>query len=189
MALTLQEFNEMTAQNPVIASIKNEDGLKHCCESDCGMVFILYGNICNISDIVEEVKAQGKKALVHADLIEGLGTKEIAVDFIQKFTDADGILSTKPGIIRRASETGMFCIQRFFLMDSLSYHNIIKYAKTSKPDVIELLPAGMDKIITMLINELGKPIIASGLIYEKDDIIKALSAGARAVSTTHSPLW
>jgi glycerol uptake operon antiterminator len=189
MSFTLQDFNEMTAVNPVIASVKNDEGLKHCNQSECGIAFILYGNICNISDIVEEVKAIGKKAIVHVDLIEGLSTKEISVDFIQKFTDADGIISTKPGIIRRANEIGMFCVQRFFMMDSISYFNIVKYAKSSKPDVIELMPAGLNKIITLLMEEIDKPVIASGLIYDKDDIFKALSAGAQAISTTYSALW
>ena len=53
-------------------------------EKDCAMVFILYGNVCNISSIVEKVKERGKLAIVHVDLIAGLSSKEVAVDFIKE---------------------------------------------------------------------------------------------------------
>ena len=43
----------------------------------------------------------GKKAIVHVDLILGLSSKEISVDFIKKYTKADGIISMKPTLIKR----------------------------------------------------------------------------------------
>lgn len=48
-----------------------------------------------IPSIVEKVKGSGKLAFVHMDLIQGLSSKEAAVDYISKFTKADGIISTK----------------------------------------------------------------------------------------------
>lgn len=189
MPLTIEEFNDIVAENPVIPSIKSPEGLEHLKDSDCKLVFVLYGDICSIPDIVGQIKAMGKKVLVHIDLIDGLSAKEICVDYLRNFMDADGILSTKSHLIHRAKELGMFAVQRFFMYDSLSYYNILKRADAASPDVIELMPAGMYKIISMLVNEIRTPVIASGLIYEKEDIIKALSAGAQAVSTTYNPLW
>ena len=40
------------------------------------------------------MKQAGKMALVHLDLINGLSAKDVAVDFIKKYTKADGIIST-----------------------------------------------------------------------------------------------
>ena len=57
------------------------------------------GDICNISAIVEQIKASDKVAMVHIDLITGLSSKEVAVDFIRNNTSADGIISTKPALI------------------------------------------------------------------------------------------
>lgn len=56
--------------------------------------------------------------MVHIDLINGLSGKEIAVDFIQKFTRADGIITTKPALIKRARELELSTILRFFVIDS-----------------------------------------------------------------------
>ena len=63
------EFMEALENSPVIAAVKDDDGLKKCLETDSSIVFILYGDICNIPQIVETVKSAGKIAMVHVDLI------------------------------------------------------------------------------------------------------------------------
>ena len=50
------DFLEALEDSPVIASIKDEDGLEKCLQSDISIVFILYGDICNIGDIVDFIK-------------------------------------------------------------------------------------------------------------------------------------
>ena len=53
-----QKFFDLIEANPVIAAIKDDRGLADCCScEDIRVVFILYGDICNINRIVEQVKA------------------------------------------------------------------------------------------------------------------------------------
>ena len=94
-----QEILEQFEDCPVVAAIKDEQGLKQCLESEIGIVFVLYGDICNIGDIVERLKKGGKTVLVHIDLIGGLSSREVAVDFLKNTTEADGVISTKPGTV------------------------------------------------------------------------------------------
>ncbi len=47
-----------------------------------------------------------KFVIVHLDLIGGLAVREEAVRFIRYGTAADGIISTKPEMIRYAKELG-----------------------------------------------------------------------------------
>ena len=55
-----QRFYDMVEANPVIAAIKDTEGLEQCCRvPDIKVVFILYGDICNISDIVGTIKKAG----------------------------------------------------------------------------------------------------------------------------------
>ena len=91
-------------------------------------------------------------AVVHIDLIGGLGSKEIAVDFINSQTEADGIISTKP-------------------------------------DMIEVLPGLMPEMIRRICKSTKTPIIAGGLIEDKEAVMAALSAGAIAISTTNPGVW
>lgn len=188
-SLTKDIFMEMTEACPVIPAVKNDEWLHACKDSECGIVYILYGDICNIADIVQSIKDMGKLAIVHLDLIVGLSAKEISVDFIKKYTKTDGIISTKPNVIKRAKELEMFAIQRFYVMDALNYANVVKHVKTCNPDLVEILPAGLTKIIRYILEEVNIPMVASGLVLDKEDVMGALKAGAFAVSTTNRTVW
>ena len=183
-------FMESTEGRPIIAAIKNDEWLQACKKSDCEIVYILYGDICSIADIVEQVKAVGKMAVVHIDLITGLSTKDICVDFIKKYTKADGIISTKPFLIKRANEIGLFTVQRFFMLDAITYANIKKHVRENNPDIVEIMPAGLTKMIRYVYeDDVHKPLVASGLVLDEEDVMGALKAGAIAVSTTNMEVW
>ena len=98
-----QELMDAIQETPVIAAVKDDDGLQNALQNEnIRVVFILYGDICNISTLVQRIHAAGKFAIVHVDLIAGLASKEVAVDFIRSQTEADGILpGTMPKILRR----------------------------------------------------------------------------------------
>ena len=104
-----QKFYDAVAASPVIAAVKNMEGLEQCLATDTiQVVFLLFGDICSIGNIVARVKQAGKLAMVHADLVTGLsGSKEIAVDFLHSATQTDGIISTRQSFIRRAKELGV----------------------------------------------------------------------------------
>ena len=183
-------FYESTGRYPVIPAVKNDEWLESAIKSDREIVYVLYGNICTIQEIVRKVKSAGKMVIVHVDLISGLASKDICVDFIRQFTEADGIISTKAHMIKRANEVGLFTIQRFFMIDQLTYDNIKKNVRDTDPVVVEMMPAGLEKMIKFALEEVeGKPLVASGLVLDKSDVTGALSAGAIAVSTTNRPMW
>lgn len=183
-------FYEAVEDNPIIAAVKNMNDLEVCCSlEDIRVVFILFGDVCSIKEIVDKVKAAGKVAMVHVDLINGLSSKDIVVEFIQKNTKADGIISTKPTLIKKGRELGMFTILRYFLLDSMAYENIRQQQHAVKPDFIEVLPGVMPKIIGNVCKMSRTPIIAGGLISDKESVMDALSAGAIAVSSTNHEVW
>lgn len=183
------ELSALLDECPIIAAVKNEEGLEQCLRSEIQLVFILYGSVCEIPAIVQQVKNAGRSAVVHVDLISGLSPKEAAVDFIRQYTRADGIISTRPPVIRRARELGLATVQRFFVIDSMALENVYKHQEDTRPDFIEVLPGAMPKILQRLSGALSTPIIAGGLISDKEDIMAALKAGARAISTTNPEIW
>lgn len=174
---------------PVIAAIKDDEGLKRCIHSDIPIVFVLYGDICNISQIVSRLKKAGKIVIIHIDLIAGLSSKEIAVTYIKSVTHADGIISTRPSVIRQAKEEGLFAIMRFFVIDSMAFESIKRQTESAYPDMIEVLPGVMPKIIQKICKQNRTPVIAGGLISDKEDIMAALDAGAISISTTNQKVW
>lgn len=174
---------------PVIAAVRDDEGLEECLKTECGIVFILYGDIMNIASIVEQVKERNKLAMVHMDLVAGLGSKEISVDYIRTATRADGIISTKPALIRRAKELKLYTVMRFFVIDSMAVENIHRQCEQARPDCIEILPGVMPKVIGRIASEVREPVIAGGLITDKEDVMSALDAGAISISTTNRKLW
>lgn len=148
---------------PIIAAVKTEEQLQRALGSECNIIFFLFGNICNIPNLVQSVKERGKYAFVHIDLINGLAAKEIAADYIRSFTRADGVLSTKPQILRHAREIGLITVLRVFVLDSLALDNIEKLRAACNPDLIELVPGLMPKIIRQVHSLHRTPLIAGGL--------------------------
>lgn len=187
--MTREELKSILKEHKFICAIKDDKGLYDAIKNDCKVVFVLYGTVMNIRNIVRLLKEHDKAVFVHIDLIEGLSTKEVAVEFIADHTGADGIISTKQTLIKSASARGLLTVQRFFLIDSLALSNLIKQIKNSPLDVVEILPACSTKTISKIVRLTELPVIASGLIQDKEDIEAALSVGAIAVSGTNFDLY
>ncbi len=184
-----ESIAELLGDNPIIAAVKDDDGLQKVIDSSCNIVFVLYGDLCNIANIVHKIKQAGKYAFVHVDLLEGTSSKEIVVDFVKSTTGADGIISTKTPMIKAANAKGLYTVHRFFLIDSMSFHNISKQVAASNPDCIEVLPGCMPKVLSRVRETVHVPMIAGGLVYDKEDVVTALRAGAVAISSTRPDVW
>ena len=71
-----QIFYDAVGNNPIIAAVKNMKDIEVCCAiEEIQVVFILFGDVCSIDRIVQQVKEAGKVAMVHVDLISGLVQK------------------------------------------------------------------------------------------------------------------
>ena len=188
-----REFVEAVGDNPIIAAVKNDEGLEAALKTDVGIIFILYGDICTIPKITEAVRSSGKIAMVHIDLIAGLNnSKEISLDFIKESTEADGIITTKGALIPHAKELGLNTVLRYFVLDSMALLNIEKQSKHGviQPDIIEILPGIIVPKMIKKINGISRvPVIAGGLISDREDVMNALSNGATAISTTNEKVW
>jgi glycerol uptake operon antiterminator len=182
-------FFQSLVKIPIVASVKDDENLRAALESECEIIFTLYGDICNIGSITETIKDAGKIAIVHIDLIDGLANREIAVRFLREYTAADGVISTRAGIIKAAREQGFIAIQRCFLIDSMAMENFKKHVAGGYADAVEILPAVMPKIIRSITAFSNIPLIIGGLLLDKEDVVSGLEAGAVAVSSTNRAIW
>lgn len=181
-------FNELY-ENPVIMAIKDNRDLAKALESENRIVFILYGNIETIPQIVKKIKEKNKIAIVHEDLIEGLSSSFMANHFIKRYTSADGVITTRPQNASHATKLGLFSILRFFILDSISYQSMKETLKKVSCDCIEILPGIMPKITKEVSKRTSIPIVAGGLIKDKEDVIENLKAGAIAISSSDYDVW
>jgi glycerol uptake operon antiterminator len=180
---------ESIRENPIVAAVRHSEDVDFAVSSGASTIFVLSTDIFNVKEIVSKIKDSGKNVLVHIDFVEGLGKDQKAIDYIARQVKPDGIISTKSQHVKYARDIGLFSIQRFFLIDSLSFHTTIRAIQTFKPDMIEIMPALMPEVIRSIVSQVNMPVIAGGLISSKKDIIDVLNAGAVGASTGKRELW
>jgi len=185
----MKNIIEEIEKNPIIAAVRREEDAQAAAQSQVSTVFLLHGDIFNVKTLVDMMKANNKSVFIHVDFLEGIGKDNRAIDYIADVIAPDGILTTKSSHVKYSKEKGMFTIQRFFLIDSLSYDTTIKTANAVRPDMIEVMPAVMPGVIKRISGEIPLPVIAGGLIESKEDIIEILKSGALGVSTGNKDLW
>ena len=87
-----------------------------------------------------------------------------------------------------AKEAGLISIQRFFAYDSHGVGSISEVLANTKPDIMEIMPGIIGKVIQRFVTT-GIPLIAGGLVETRQEVNTALTLGAFAVSTGREELW
>lgn len=183
------KWREILTDNPIIAAANHAYKVDRAIESPCQVVFLLFGNLFDLDENIEKLKMAGKMVFVHLDLLEGFAKDEVTIQYIGQKTQADGIITTRVGLIKLAKHYDLLTIQRLFLIDSLSFEAGIKSLEQSRPSAVEILPGIMDPITESMAERIDIPVVSGGFIKSKHDIIGALKAGAQAVSTSQENLW
>ena len=133
----MMRLTKELARHPVIAAVRNLEAAEIASKSSVAAIFILGGSILTLPEIVKRAHDGGKYAFVHIDLADGLGRDEAAVEWCADVLRADGLISTRPQLLRKASESGMVTIQRLFLMDSSSFEHGKRLLRNTPPDMAE----------------------------------------------------
>lgn len=184
--MTQKELYECLEDNPVIAAV-HDNLFEEALKSPANVIFLLGGNLLSIAEKVKEAKKVNKKIFLHIDLSEGIGKDRIGIEYISR-CGADGIISTRANLIRIAKEFGLLTVQRFFAYDSQGVESIHDVIYNSSPDIVEIMPGVIGKIIERF-SDGSIPLIAGGFIETKAEITNAISSGAFAVSTGKKELW
>ena len=175
-------------KNPVIAAVSSEQELEVALKSGAGVIFMLRANILTLQKCVESASQKRKKLFVHADMTEGIAKDEFGIAYIAQ-SGADGIISTRANLIKASKKAGLMTVQRFFVIDARSVETALESVKNCKPDLIEIMPGVVSKVVARFKENGNIPVILGGFIETKQEIISALSAGAIAVSTSKQALW
>ena len=178
---------------PIIAAARTPDDFLAAVKSPCEIIFWLSPTIMTLEPYIAKAHAleeegDEKSIFVHIDMTDGIGKDSAGLEYLH-YLGVDGIISTRGNLIKSAREAGLITVQRFFIVDSRSITTAFDTVRSSKPDMIEIMPGLMPGVITHFAQSTDLPVIAGGLIECKDDVIAALSAGASAISTSKEELW
>lgn len=176
-------------QSQVISSIKNEKDMDKAIKANSNIIFVLTGNLITTKGYLDQLNEANKTTFVHLDFIDGLSNTKSAIKYIAEVWRPAGIITTKSNLIKYAKDEGLMTIQRLFLIDRNAMRKGIEIAHNCKPDAIEVLPGLMPSIIDELTRLTKLPIIAGGLISNKQEILNGLESGALAISSGDPSLW
>jgi len=174
---------------PLIPAIRNMKEFERLLRSDYEYLTLLHTHLSHVQSIVKLAHQNGKKIVLHMDMIDGLKSDEQATEYICQTVRPDGIISTKKQVILTAKKKGMLTIQRLFLIDRLALEHGLELIEKTNPDYIELLPGVAPSVIGEVKERTNIPLIAGGLIQEPHQVKEAIGAGAISVSTSAKALW
>ncbi|WCK56872.1 glycerol-3-phosphate responsive antiterminator [Aneurinibacillus sp. Ricciae_BoGa-3] len=146
-------------------------------------------HIAQLKSLYNMARSNGKKMLLHADLVQGLKNDEYATEYLCQEIQPFGIISTRANVILKAKQKGVLAIQRIFLLDTNALEKSYALLEKTRPDYIEVLPGAMPFIIKEVYERTNIPIFAGGLIRTVSDVERALEAGAVAITTSNRALW
>ncbi|MCI8795617.1 MAG: glycerol-3-phosphate responsive antiterminator [Dorea sp.] len=182
-----REILHVIEENPIILGINQDSDLELAARNESQVVFTLFGSISDIKDTIHRLKEMKQLVFVNLDMVDGFSPRNSVVDFL-KSAEPDGIISSKPSILRYAKEQGLFTIHRFFILDSSSWRNIGRQLEISQADIINITP-GWTKVIQWTSERFSTPVISSGLVCDKEIVLENLNAGAIAICTTNHEVW
>ncbi|MDR3645847.1 MAG: glycerol-3-phosphate responsive antiterminator [Clostridia bacterium] len=183
------DIRDILVENPVVAAIRDETKLEDVIRSRVKIVFVLCGSILNIAETCKRLNDADKIVYIHVDMLEGLKGDMAGIEFLKKGACCEGILTTKSNVVRVAKQLGLHTILRVFILDSLSLKTGIKNVNEAGPDAVEIMPGVACKVIADLEKKISVPVIAGGLIVNREQVMESLSAGAVAISTASQALW
>lgn len=174
--------------NPVIAASRKAEDYSRAIDCPSQILFLLSSNLTTLQGQIEAAKAAGKYLFVHMDFCGGLSSDRNGLEYL-KSLGVYGVITTKSNLIAAAREQGIKTVQRFFIIDSWSVGTMLDTLRHTRPDMIEIMPGIMPDIIRKISSAVRIPTIAGGLVSTKHQVLEALKAGAKAVSTAEEQLW
>lgn len=144
--------------------------------------------LAQLPNLINIMKKHDKKVLIHLDLIKGLASDEFAAIYLIQELKVDGIITTKPRVVKVCKKRGVIGIMRVFLKDRHSLDQTIELVQSTEPDLLEVLPY-MPSIVKYLQSKLACSILMGGLISTPKQVEKTLNKGVVAITTSKVELW
>ncbi|MCF8567537.1 glycerol-3-phosphate responsive antiterminator [Alicyclobacillus tolerans] len=171
---------------PAARSIKDIETAVHMGFEYLVMLQIHLSQVKYVTQFAHEHKT---KIFLHADLIQGLRADESGAQYLCQDVKPDGLISTHAHVVSTAMKRGIIGVQRVFLLDSQSLETTYRVVDSVHPDYLEVLPGLLTPVIREITQKTGLPVLAGGFLRSKEDVNRAIEAGAVAVTTSDHTLW
>jgi glycerol uptake operon antiterminator len=113
-----EEFFTKVNEDRLIAAIKHPKGIEQFLQTNLHVSFLQTGNISVIKRYVQLLKNANRFVFLHIEKIPGISYDREGLQFLAKFVQPTGIVTTKSSLIQLAKKEGLISIQRLFLISN-----------------------------------------------------------------------
>lgn len=171
-------------------NLQDRRNLKEALESKSEYIVISFGNFYDLKKYVEKFEKKGKKVFIKVSDIKGLkDDDDAALTYLMDEVGAYGIISNKSRVISKAKKVGLVTIYTAFILDTQSIITSIRNIKNIRPDIVELRPGIIPKVVKEMRRKIDTPIWASSLFTEEEEVEEVIGAGAESILTGWEYLW
>lgn len=177
-------------KNPVIPCTNNFNDILEKKYNAIKIVLLYDLNIFGLIDIAKKNKTANKIIILNIDTLKGLVADEYGIKFLRDCIGINVLTTASPKTVNCLKKLDMPVIQSMFILDTKSLKKGIELIKTGKPDLIDIRPGILyPKAFEYIRKSFDFPVICSGFINNKEDLIKILDSGAIGITTSSRELW
>lgn len=186
---TIQSTMKLLEHNPVIAAVRDVKHIDTALKSAVQVIFLMGGRLSNVREITQKVQDAGKQIFLHVELIKGLGRDSEAIEYLANNISPNGIVTTKPMLLKVAAKHNMATVLQIFMIDSQAFDSGLKNIVSLGPDAVEIMPGLMPQVIGKLKSQVAVPIITAGLIKLPHEVKMMQEAGCDGITVSEQTLW
>lgn len=183
-----RELEEALHRNPVVAALYGVHSVDRFLSSSAPVGLVANVSLAELAPLLAVLSAAGKFAFVNIDSSDGLAQDRAAVEYLRKI-GCQGVLSTRASVIQKANQLDMVTMQKVFVTDRSTLPRSINAIQQSRPHLVQLMPWPVIPYIPQAELAQLSPFIAAGFVRDQDELVRAVKAGAKAVSTSDVDLW
>lgn len=177
------------SRHPVMPAILDSSTVGHFTASSAIACILAQFDLTDLESTLERIHTTSDQlVIVNIDSIIGLAQDRGGVDYLAKI-GADGVVTTRGSLISRGAEAGLVTIQKLFITDRSNLHRAVSAVKGAKADLLQIMPSPVLPFVADHPVMKLRPVIAGGFVRDQEDIDRALSHGAIAVSVSSPELW
>ncbi|MDB5617749.1 glycerol-3-phosphate responsive antiterminator [Tardiphaga sp.] len=175
-------------RHPVIATLYGAEHIDDFIAGEAEISIVANFELRKLRSVIQSLLDADKYPIVNIDSCDGLSQDKGGIDYLAEI-GAKGLVSTRVATVQRAKKSGLVAVQKVFVTDRSTFPRSVAALEQSEPNLVQLMPAPMLSLISASSRKAMPPIMASGFICGRDDIVTALANGAVAVSTSDKKLW
>lgn len=181
----------LTGQQKMIPIVENRAQLMYVLDiPEAKTIFLQHCNLFEVASLLKHASQRKRTLYVNVDHIDGIHPDSAGLRYLAQHLHMTGVISINPRTLALAKGCELETVQRIFAMDSTGLEAALDSVNRYSADLLDIAPAlVVPHLAPILLDQLSRPFVASGLVFTFKQVKAIIDAGALAVAVARSELW